>query len=188
MSDISPEELRDLLRYEPLTGLLFWLVRPVSMFRDTTSRTAKHSCNNWNSRHAGKRAFSSVNGNGYFQGSIYDKKYQAHRVIWAMETGAWPVKQIDHEDHDGQNNRFGNLESVTQLANSRNMSKSLANTSGFTGVYRNKKLKGWRAMIMVDGVSIHLGGFKRKSDAIAARQAANIKYNFHANHGEGSRL
>ena len=36
---------------------------------------------------------------------------------------------------------------------------------------------------MINGKHKNLGVFKNKEEAIAARAASNIKYNFHENHG-----
>lgn len=60
---------------------------------------------------------------------------------------------------------------------------SLNNTSGCTGVHWHRRLKKWQAAIGVARKNIHLGYYADKADAIAARQAANIKYGFHQNNG-----
>lgn len=173
----SPETLRKLLRYEPETGKLFWRERPVDMF------TTSSYCDRWNSRYAGYEAFTSKNGKGYLVGRILGRTYRAHRVIWAMETGSWPVDQIDHEDHDRSNNRFKNLREVSNAENSRNMSLSCRNSSGIVGVHWNKQREKWHAQILVAGCNIYLGLFDDLSDATAARRVAEIKYKFHENHG-----
>jgi hypothetical protein len=50
--------------------------------------------------------------------------------------------------------------------------------SGVTGVLWNEKRHRWHAVVKVDRKQIHLGFFVEKDDAIAARQAANVKYGF----------
>ena len=47
---------------------------------------------------------------------------------------------------------------------------SPANTSGYTGVYQDKKTGKWTAQIGFNGKTHHLGSFTNKTDAIAARQ------------------
>src|SRR5690625_5199426 len=47
----TPEQLRELLRYEPETGKLYWKARPAELFKDKRSHGA------WNARYAGKEAF-----------------------------------------------------------------------------------------------------------------------------------
>lgn len=50
--------------------------------------------------------------------------------------------------------------------------------SGVTGVRWYPTRKRWGASIRVDGKQIYLGFFVEMTDAIAARQAANVKYGF----------
>lgn len=177
----SPETLRKLLRYEPLTGKLFWRVRGVEWFKDGY-RSAKGNCANWNAANAGKEAFTA-DSIGYLCGRIFNVGHQAHRVIWAMETGAWPVDEIDHENHNRADNRFKNLKEASRVNNCRNMPLLSTNKSGSVGVIWNEKNKKWIAFIGVNKKKKHLGCFAKISDAIAARKAANIEYNFHENHG-----
>ena len=183
MSDITPEDLHKLLICDAEAGKLWWRERTPDMFNVTASRTAEHTCARWNSQWAGKRAFTTLSNYGYFQGAIYDKKYLAHRVIWAMETGAWPVEQIDHIDHDRTHNRFKNLREVTHQENHKNMPIQKSNTSGFTGVVWDKDVKKWRAQTTVDGKSKYLGLSNCITAAAIARKQADIKYGFHELHG-----
>lgn len=175
--------LRKLLRYDRKTGLMTWRERPVEMFNDTSGRTAGHSCAIWNSKNAGNEALASADGNGYLFGTIFGRLHRAHRVIWALETGAWPEKQIDHRNHIGTDNRWDNLREVTHAENQKNQTLPVNNTSGVMGVMWHKRAKKWAALIALDGKKHHLGYFTDKQDAIDARAAAEIKYGFHANHG-----
>jgi len=169
----SPELLRKVLRYEAETGKLFWLVRP-------------NMRKSWNTRYAGKEAFAYKNRRGYLRGAISGKCCKAHRVIWAIVHGVWP-DQIDHINHDKSDNRIENLRSVYAKDNAKNMSKSKANTSGYTGVTWSTKDSKWYSRIMIEGKCKHLGSFDDINDAIAVRLSANEKYNFHANHGKSRR-
>ena len=45
-----------------------------------------------------------------------------------------------------------------------------ANTSGYTGVYRNKKNNRWVAQITFKGKTYYLGSYEKIEDAIAARK------------------
>ena len=64
------------------------------------------------------------------------------------------------------------------------MSIGRNNTSGVCGVSLDKRTGKWIAQIMVDYKYIYLGKFNGKNDAILARKKAEIKYDFHPNHGE----
>jgi hypothetical protein len=80
-------------------------------------------------------------------------------------------------------NRLENLRAVSSGENLRNQKIYKNNTSGTIGVSFHKSYKSYRASITINGKTKHLGLFKNKEEAIAARAAANIKYNFHENHG-----
>ena len=180
----TPEELRKLLRYEPDTGKLFWRERTPDMFEDG-KQSADTACRQWNTRRAGKEAFTTDSGTGYRQGRIFTRAYLAHRVIWAMAHNEWPEEQIDHINGVRDDNRIENLRSVSNSENSKNQKLSSANTSGHMGVYWLPKTRKWLAQIKVNGRGLHLGHYTEKDDAVAARKAAEAKYGFHENHGRG---
>lgn len=174
-SSISIEILRQLLVYQPETGKLFWLYRPLSTFPTT------RACNIWNARFAGKEAFTALS-EGYKVGRIHKKMYKAHRVIWALYYGNWPNDYIDHIDHNRDNNRIENLRITSHSENCKNRSKVFS-SGNVTGIYFLPKLNSWRARIRHNGKTIHLGYFKNKCDAAHAYENAKIQYNFHQNHG-----
>jgi len=113
---------------------------------------------------------------------VNGKLYRAHRLIWLLVHKVWPENQIDHIDGNSLNNRLENLRDVTHAENGRNQKKRKTNTSGHTGVgrFRDK----WKAQIAVSGRVIYLGLFTDLDEAVTARKAAEVKYNFHANHGK----
>lgn len=176
-----PELLRKLLRYEPKTGELYWHERTPDLFADG-GHTAEHTCAKWNSRYAGKEAFTSLNTCGYKHGQIFGKMHRAHRIIWAIVYGEWP-DHIDHINGVRVDNRIENLRSVSNKENSRNRRRQSNNTSGVCGVCWNKAANKWMVQIMVDKNQKHLGYFVDFDEAIAARKDAEAKYNFHPNHG-----
>lgn len=179
----TPEELRKLLRYEPETGKLFWRERTPDMFKDTPTRSARHSCALWNGRFADKEAFTSDNGEGYLTGAVWSYPLKAHRVIWAIYHGAWPLGEVDHTNHVRDDNRIDNLRDVPKKQNALNQCRHATNTSGHTGVHLRRDAQRWRARITVNGELLNLGSFLRVEDAVAARKAAEVKYGFHHNHG-----
>lgn len=180
-NELTQEIVRELLRYEPDTGKLFWLERSEKWFKDS-HRTAKGNCNNWNACCAGKEAFSGSKWDGYFKGKIFGKPYLAHRLIWVYMTGEWP-DEVDHINGVRDDNRWGNLRNVNHQENQRNQKLRKDNTSGICCVRRNKRDKKWYANIKHNGVQLFLGCFGNIEDAIAARKAAEIKYCYHENHG-----
>lgn len=172
--------LRQVLAYNPETGALTWLPRSVDMFpegRDGAERNAAK----WNARFAGKRA-GSLQAKGYIVIMLEGRPWLAHRLIWALVTGAWPSpgEQVDHINHDRADNRWRNLRLVDAQGNARNKGPT---NSAHIGVSWHLGTGKWQARIGVDGGSVHLGLFDRLSDAQAARARAERQYEFHPNHG-----
>jgi len=128
------------------------------------------------------KAERCTNYQGYGVLVVYKRKYLAHRLAWLYAYGVFPRKDLDHIDHDKMNNSLANLREVTKRENSLNQKLHSTNSSGVTGVGKVKS-GNWISRITVKGRLINLGIFHKKSDAIVARQVANVKYNFHENHG-----
>lgn len=186
-ADITPELCRQLLRYEPETGKLFWLPRPDRMFNDSMChggvRTAQWAADCWNAKWAGKEAFTAQNESGYQVGAILGHNFRAHRVIWAIVHGEWPENQIDHDDGDRANNRLANIKCATNAENHKNEGRPKNNTSGVAGVFWCKQTGRWRATIKVNYKQHHLGRFATIDEAAAAREAAKVRFGFSDGHG-----
>lgn len=174
---VTPELLRKLLSYDPGTGKLLWRERPREMFANARTQGA------WNSRCAGKEAFTADNGHGHRKSSIFGVRHYAHRVAWAYVHGSWPDGDIDHINGDPGDNRICNLRVVTHAENMRNMKLPERNTSGVCGVYQHKPSGKWVAAIKANGKSQHLGYFSEFRDAVEARKAADLDHGYHPNHG-----
>lgn len=120
MVELEPFDLTELLDVDFDKGLLFWKERDLFYFDNYDERIWK----SWNSKFAGKRAFTAPIG-GYYQGQIFGKLYYAHRIIWTMFTEDWPENEIDHIDRNGFNNRISNLRDVTHQVNMMNRGVNL---------------------------------------------------------------
>lgn len=180
--DVTPEIVRELLNYNPQTGVLTWKERDPKWFPDEGRSKA------WNVRCANKQAFTCRDGRRkqYFTGRIFGIGFQAHRVAWAHYYGHWPKQQIDHvESANGEfsDNRISNLRDVSPSENQRNRLLLSNNNSGVCGVYWHKRDRSWRAQIAVNASVIYLGTFKSKAEAIATRRDAERRHGFHPNHG-----
>ena len=171
----TPEQLRNLLRYDPDTGKLFWKSRNVSMFNDGY-RGAQGNCNNWNSRYSGKEACNAVS-KGYLIGGVLGKRLKAHRIAWAIHYGKWPTQQIDHINGKRNDNRIKNLRDVSAQENQKNMKKSSLNNTGHSGVHAHNGR--WRVKIQ----NKHVGIFTSLDEAVRARKEAESLIGFHSNHG-----
>ncbi|MEO0976003.1 MAG: HNH endonuclease signature motif containing protein [Pseudomonadota bacterium] len=176
----SARVLRRLLEYNPDTGLLFWKPRPAWMFKTKTAAKI------WNTKYANKQAFTAVRPTGYPFGNVLRCPVDAHRVIWCMRTGEWPTQQIDHIKGLSDGNRWRNLRHVSRQENARNKRMPSNNKSGQMGVVWDRNRQKWMAMIKVNQRNIYLGRFDQKTDAIAARKAAERRYGFSKYHGRSA--
>jgi hypothetical protein len=167
----SQDELRTLLRYEPETGKLFWRERQAHQMKGIDPTRREWAARQFNSRYAGKEAFTSSDKLGYRHGKINWLNYQAHRVIWKLVHGEDP-QVIDHINRDPSDNRIVNLRNCTIAENSRNYSKT-NKASGYRGVCWVKRDKAWAARISNGrGGKVSLGNFKNEVDAARAYDAA----------------
>lgn len=178
----SAAVLRRLLDYDPATGVLTWRARGTDLFNETEGRSADHACALWNSRYAGTEAFTAADGSGYRSGCILHAHCKAHRAIWAIVTGDWPVDQVDHINGVRTDNRWVNLRAADNQANSRNRKLQSNNKSGRVGVSWDRRDGSWRAYISLDR-RVHLGCFDTFEAAVAARTDAEAKFGYHPNHG-----
>ena len=167
MADYTPVNvgvLHDLLRYDADTGKLHWRHRPRQYFKCERDYLA------WNAQRAGREALTALDSNGYCNGAIFNRRYKAHRVAFAIHHGRWPEQQIDHINRIKTDNRAENLRDCSGTVNKRNIGRRSNNKSGITGVCWSRGR--WRASITIQGKSKHLGMFKRIEDAVAARKTA----------------
>ena len=177
----TPEDLRNLLTYDPETGVLTWKTRSAESFGPNR---AEYRCKCWNTRYAGKEAFKATNSNGYRSGVVKGRSESAHRVIWAICHGKWPKDSIDHINGDRQDNRLSNLRTVDTRANNMNKGLLSANTSGVAGVFWDKSRRKWIARVTVNYRTIPCGRFDDFDEAVAAREVAAKLHGFHPNHGK----
>lgn len=113
---------------------------------------------------------------GYRLLSVKKRRIYAHRAIWCMMTGDWPVFEIDHANGVKSDNRWCNLRAATRTENARNQGKTKKNTSGFKGVSFHTRVGRWRAVIETRFGHKHLGYFDDKETAFEAYQWAAQHY------------
>lgn len=169
---MTSEEVKSLLHYDPETGRLTWLRR------EGDSQGIKY----FNTRFSGKEA-GRMDKYGYRAIIIQGKDYLAHRLAWLYVHGEWPENEIDHINGIRDDNRIQNLRSVTHRVNARNLATPKNNTSGRIGVSWNRRDGKWAARIKNQGRLIYLGYFDSFEDACTAREAAEVEFGFHPNHG-----
>jgi HNH endonuclease/AP2 domain len=156
---LTQKRLKELLHYNPETGIFTWLMKPSPQAnRISADNIAGH-----------------INVEGYFVIGIDGKVYKAHRLAWFYMAGVWP-NQIDHINGIRNDNRWCNLRLVKKSQNALNRGENKNNTSGIKGVSWYKKYEKWVAQIGKNKKRINLGYFDTKEEAHAAYCEAAIKY------------
>ena len=158
---INQEQLKELLHYDPETGVFKW--------KDTFGRRAKQGA-----------IAGCLRDNGYIYIKTRQKQYRAHRLAWLYTHGKFPEDQIDHINGIKNDNRIINLRAVSDKENSRNLSLRKDNVSGHIGVSWDTEKNKWKVTI----TGVHYGRFKSKSDAIAKAKEVYKELGYHENHGK----
>ena len=158
----TQDRLKEILDYDPETGVLRWRVQQARM-------------------KAGDIAGSTTD-TGYWRISIDGRVFKAHRIIWKFMTGEDPPAEVDHVDTIGLNNRWSNLRLASSSQNKANARLRSDNTSGLKGSSWHKQIKRWISYIHKDGKRHHLGTFDSAQDAHAAYLIAATRM-----HGEFAR-
>jgi hypothetical protein len=152
---IDQNQLKELLRYDPDTGVFTWL-------------------KSYNNVVTGKPA-KTKGRNGYIDIKIKGIRHYAHRLAWLYMTGKNPNNVIDHIDRDKTNNSFSNLRDVSSKENTNNQVRPQANNkTGVRGVI--PYVNGYSSQISVNGKNIHLGVFRSIKDAEGAYLSAKEIY------------
>jgi len=158
----TAERVRELLIYDPSTGVFSWRVRR-------------------NNIRAGAIAGNASHQRGYRIISIDKKRYLAHRLAWLYMTGEWPQDEIDHIDGQTDNNRLANLRPASRVQNSQNSKRDVGATSIHPGVYWNKSRGKWQASVRVgDGSKKFLGRYDDERPAALMYQIARELYHPYA--------
>lgn len=122
-----------------------------------------------------KRSFPFVGWSdefGYVHIRLRRRSYLAHRLAWLYVYGEWPKENLDHINGNPWDNRIENLREAPQRLNGKNISPVRKNSSIRCGVNFDKARGLYRAYITVDRKQIHVGRYKDKEQAVAARLKA----------------
>jgi hypothetical protein len=139
--ELTAEKLRELLHYDPESGLFTRIVQRGYRFK------------------SGEIA-GRVNGRGYSDITISGRIFPAHRLVWLYFYGAWPTGEIDHIDGDRLNNRIKNLRDVSRSVNQQNqrLARSDNKSTGLLGVTRRHD-KGFQVQIGINGRRRYIGTY-----------------------------
>lgn len=156
----SISSCRNLFRYDPDTGFIFW--------NFNTQKSAS-----WNGKYAGKRAFTCKDKDGYLVSRFPNpdtgkvETHRAHRIAILLHTGMPPPAFVDHKNGDKSDNRYENIRPATQAQNNMNTGTRKGRSSQFVGIH--KVGDRWRAMVQINGKQKHIGIFCSEEEAARAR-------------------
>lgn len=118
-----------------------------------------------------------IDSKGYRNIGIDGQIYYAHVLVWFMTEGEWPLRDLDHRNHNTDDNRFKNLRLASEAQNQWNSKPHKNNTSGQRGVY---ELRGkWMVLLAKNGKRHYLGIYD--NHAVACGVAVE---NIHRLYGE----
>jgi hypothetical protein len=107
----------------------------------------------------GRNTWYACRGDGWRR-----KVLSMHRVIMNTPDGVL----VDHINGDGLDNRKANLRNCTNTENQRNSNKQINNSSGYKGVYLDKRRDKYFAQITVNNKALHSGYFRTAKEAARA--------------------
>lgn len=145
---LTQDRLKELLHYDPATGVFLWLVR-------TSNRICVGS-------EAGR-----IDTAGYRAIRIDGELYYAHRLAFFYMLGEWP-EITDHKNRCRADNRWINLRSTDHCGNSHNKGPEASSKSGYRGVSWHKGARKWAAEKWLRGVKHYLGLFETPEAAYEA--------------------
>ena len=150
---LSFHRLRQLLHYNPNTGVFTWRVGVRGPLRK------------------GLRA-GTINGNGYRQICIDQVIYLCSRLAVFWMTGRWPKHTVDHKNRNKTDDRWRNLRPATYSQNGAN-SKARSELKGVTW---DKNKNDYAARIKINYRTINLGHFDTAEEAHTVYRKAARKH------------
>lgn len=170
MNVITVDRLKELLHYDPETGVFTWV-----------GKSSKMSHNVIVGGLAG-----SINGDGYLSIGIDGKRYQTHRLAFLYMEGYIPENFVDHINRDRSDNRWCNLREVSNTCNVQNSNNRKDNTSGVKGVSWFSPRNTWVARITYKGKRKPVKYTKDFIEAVCYRLAAEQCYDWNGCYGDSS--
>lgn len=130
---IKQERLKELLNYDPTTGVFTWVAKRSGV-------------------HLGAAGGA---GKDYARITVDGKTYPSHRLAWLYMTGDLVPAglEIDHIDGDKLNNVWSNLRLASRSENGFNKGLTKLNTSGIKGLSK-RDTRYWRAQLNVNSKTL----------------------------------
>lgn len=137
--DLEHSRVKELLSYDPESGIFMWNPRPAGHQRKDS---------------------------GYVSIEVDGNEIKGHRLAWFMFYGVWPTGLIDHINGDKSDNRIENLRDATHKINAQNRRVHMKNSAQkLLGVCWNKARSKWQAGIGHEGKNRYLGLFDTPEEA-----------------------
>jgi len=159
---ITQARAREMLDYEPETGIFRWRINRRS--------------------YMGKARIGAIAGapryDGYVELRLDGELIHAHRLAFVWMTGVLP-EEVDHINSDKSDQRWSNLRIATRSQNGVHKGANKNNKLGVKGVRKNKKK--FEERIWRDGKTVAIGFFSTIEQASEAYKQISLKQ-----HGEFS--
>ena len=143
---VSADRLRELLYYNPETGVFTWRIRPNRAIREGS-------------------VAGYLRKDGFRHVGIEGTSYLAHRLAWLYVYGEWPKYELDHINRDRDDNRIANLRDMNHSRQCFNIKSEpiRKSRSGYRGV-RNRWGK-YQSMIKINGKPRQTGTYDTPEEA-----------------------
>ena len=141
---LTQEEINEIFEYDDIVGQLRWRV-------------------NFSKKKIGQIA-GFVGNRGYRRIYYNYRFYNAQRLIWILHYGYIP-DQIDHINHDRDDNHISNLRDVNASLNQQNQKPSKKPGSSIPGVYYDSRIKRYRVRLYINKKMVNFGTFIDKDIA-----------------------
>jgi len=150
---LTQKRLKELLRYDPETGEMVWLVARSNIIKpgDTAG---------------------GLGSDGYWRIRTNNKLYRRARLAFLYMEGYFPEHQVDHWNRVRIDDRWVNLRHATHACNMQNRGVQVNNTSGVTGIRWRKKGKKWRVRYR----GIYYGSYQDFTQAFFVNKTVRAKF------------
>lgn len=152
VNDITQAYVKNMLHYDPETGIFTW----TNCLRS-----------DFNGKEAGHIKSHSTIDYPHRVIHISGVSVHASRLAWLYMTGEWPVNVIDHINRNQMDNSWDNLRDISVADNNRNLAIFKDNTTGYNGI---RLIRGmYNVRVRRDEILYNIGHYKTLDEALNAR-------------------
>lgn len=153
---LTQAKLKELLSYNPLTGVFTWKQY-------------------WGSKYKAGDIAGTMQ-NGYIIISLRGYgPFRAHRLAWLYVHGVWPQGDLDHKNRNKVDNALHNLREASRQLNTLNRGLFRCNKTGVRGVFKLPNGK-YRASITRMGKTYYGGEYVELQAAAIAVHALKLQH------------